>query len=245
MKNALGLGFYFAAINGLVLLCVVTAVLSVNRGEYPTAVVVAGIALAFAGIESALIITLTGKVRPRVHVSDGETTIRPDVIVDRLLTWATVVGVGAIAVYAIFAPQGRVDLPLPYGSQRAWSIAAAILAVTGVANILALFKRGGNSFQRLDPRGFEFGQGLSTVRGEWDEIVDVAEHRSGKSPPLRASLFVKFGDGKVRTQAVDSYTPKGKALRRLFRYYWINPDKRDELADGRAVERLAEFETAP
>jgi hypothetical protein len=245
MKNALGLGFYFAAINGLVVLCAVTAVLLVNRDEYPTAAVVAGIALAFAGIELALIVTLSGKVKPRVHVSEGKTTIRPDVVVDRLLTWATVVGVCAIAVYAIFAPQGKIDLPLPYGSQRAWSIAAIVLTLTGVANILALFKRGGNSFQRLDPRGFELGQGLSTVRGEWDDVVEISQHRSGKSPPLRASLFVKFGDGKVRTQAVDSYTPKGKALRRLVRYYWINPDKRDELADGRATARLADFEAAP
>ena len=245
MKNALGLCFYFAAINGLVVLCAVTAVLSVDRGEYPTAVVVAGIALAFAGIESALIVTLTGKVKPRVHVSDGETTIRPDLVVDRLLTWATAVGVSAIAVYAIFAPQGRIDLPLPYGSQRAWSIAAIVLTLTGIANLVSLFKRGGNSFQRLDSRGFELGQGLSTVRGEWDDVVEISEHRSGKSPPLRGSLFVEFSDGKVRSQAVDSYTPKGKALRRLLRYYWINPGKRDELADGRAVGRLAEFETAP
>jgi hypothetical protein len=59
---------------------------------------------------------------------------------------------------------------------------------------------------------------------------------------VRGTLFDEFGDGRVRTQAIDSYTPKGEALRRLVRYYWINPDKRDELATGRTVERLNEFE---
>ncbi|MEU0494934.1 hypothetical protein [Mycobacterium sp. NPDC006124] len=241
MKNALGLAFYFIAVNGLIVLCAATAVLSMGRDELPTAVVAAGIGLAFSGIEAALLVTLAGKVSPRIQVSDGETTIRPDLVVDRCISWATVVGVGAVAVYAIFAPQGKIDLPLPYGSQGAWSLAAVVLTLTGTANIVALFKRGGNSFQRLDPHGFELGQGLTTIRGDWDDVVEIAEHRPGKPPPVRGSIFLRLADGRIRTQAVDSYTPRGRAMWKFVRFYWINPDKRDELSDGRAVARLNEI----
>jgi hypothetical protein len=124
-----------------------------------------------------------------------------------------------------------------------WSIAAIGVTLTGITNLWSLFKRGGNSIQRLSPRGFELSQGVSSVNGEWDDVVEMADRRPGKRPPIRATLVVTFSDGKVRTQAIDSYTPGGEALRRLVRYYWINPDRRDELTDGRAIERLAEYQS--
>ena len=80
------------------------------------------------------------------------------------------------------------------------------------------------------------------MRGDWDDVVDITDRRPGKAPPLRATLFVKFSDGKIRTQAIDSYTPGGQALRRLVRYYWINPERRDELAEDRSAARLVEFQ---
>ncbi len=243
MKKALGLAFYFVAVNGLALLSVAWAVISFGRGQYPTTVVVVGIALGFVGIESALVLTLTGKVRPRVEVGDGETVIRPDLVVDRLLWWATVAVVVAVAVYATFTLQDKIDIPLPYGSQRMWSVAAIGLTLTGFANLWSLLKRGGSSFQRLGQRDFELGQGVSSITGDWDDVVDIADRRPGKRPPVRATLFVKFSDGKVRTQVVDSYTPGGTALRRLVRYYWMNPDRRVELADGMAAERFSEFQS--
>lgn len=245
MKNFLVTAFAFLTINGLVILCLATAANSIGRGEYATVVVVLGIALAFAGVEAAVILVLRGRVEPRMKVGNRETTIRPDLMFDRLTLWATVIVVIAVAVYAICAPQGKIDLPLPYGSQRMWSIAASVLTVVGLANIWSLFKRGGNSFQRLNPRGFELGQGVSSVRGEWDDVIEITDRRPGKSPPLRSTLFVEFRDGKIWAQAVDSYTPGGEALRRLVRYYWINTDKREELANGSACERLREFEDKP
>jgi len=31
-------------------------------------------------------------------------------------------------------------------------------------------------------------------------------------------------------------------MRRFVRYYWLNSNHRDELTDGRAIERIFEFE---
>ncbi len=242
MKKFLVGSFFFAAVSGLVVTCLVTAVVSLGRGEYPTATVVVGIALGFAGVEAAVILVLCGKVKPRIEVSDRATTIRPDLIADRLLLWATVAAFVGVATYAIFAPQGRIDLPLPYGSQRMWTITAIGITLTGIANLWILFRRGGNSFQRLTPIGFELGQGVSSFRGDWDDVVDIADRRPGKSPPVRATIVVKLKDGRTRTQAIDSYTPGGEAMRRFIRYYWINPDRRDELTDGRAIQRLADYQ---
>lgn len=242
VKNFLVLAFYFAAVNAFAVLCLVWAVISLGRGEYLTVVVVLGLALAFVGLEASLVLVIRGRVSPRAEFGDQGTTIRPDRAVDGLLQWATVAAVAAMATYAIFTPQGRIDIPLPYGNQRMFTIVAIGVALTGIVNLWQMFKRGGLSFQRLTADGFELGQGVSSVHGEWDAVADIADRRPGKPPPLRATLFVKFRDGRTRTQAIDSYTPGGDALRRLVRYYWVNPDQRDELTDGRAIERLAKLE---
>jgi hypothetical protein len=242
VRNFLVLAFYFAMVNGIALLCIVWAVISLGRGEYLTIIVVVGFAFAFVGLEASLVLVLRGKVRPRVEFDDEGTTIRPDRAADGFLKWGTVAVAISVATYAIFAPQGRIDIPLPYGNHRMWDIVAIGLTLTGIVNLWQTFRRGGLSFQRLNARGFELGQGVSSVRGEWDDVTDIADHRPRKSSPLRATLFVTFRDGRTRTQAIDQYTPNGEALRRLVRYYWLNPDHRDELSDGRAIERLSEFE---
>jgi hypothetical protein len=244
VKNFLLLAFYFLLVNGLTVLSAAWAVISLGRGEYPTAVVVVTFALAFVGLETALLLVMRGKVRPRAEFDKQGTMVRPDRAVDRLLQWATVAVVIAMATYAIFTPLGRIDIPLPYG-KRMFLILAIGAAFTGIANLWTLFKRGGVGFLRLDPHGLELGQGISSVDGVWDDTTDIADRRPDKSPPFRATLFVVFHDGRTRTVAIDSYTPRGEALRRFVRFYWLNPDHRGELTDGRAVERLADFEAGP
>jgi hypothetical protein len=242
VKNFLVLAFYFAVVNGIALLCIVWAVISLVRGEYLTIVVVLGFALAFVGLEASLVLVLRGKVRPRVEFDDEGTTIRPDRAADGFLRWATVAMAIAVATYAIFAPQGRIDIPLPYGNQRMWDVVAIGLTLAGIVNLWRTFKRGGVSFVRLTPSGFEMSQGSSSMDGLWDDVVAITDRRLDRSPPFRAMIFVKFRDDRVRTLVVDSYTPGGDVMRRFLRYYWLNSDHRAELADGRAIERLSEFE---
>jgi hypothetical protein len=240
VKNFLLLTFYFLVVNGLVLLCVVWACICLARGEFLTLVVVLAFAFAFVGLECSLLLVMRGKVKPRAEFVGRATTIRPDKTVDGLLMWATIAAVIAVTTYAIFTPLGMIDIPLPYG-KRMFLVLAIGAALTGIANVWRLFKRGGNSFLTLDPLSLELGQGVSSVDGAWDDIADIADRRPGKSPPFRATLFVVFHDGRTRTVAIDSYTPKGTALRRFVRFYWLNSDHREELTDGRAIDRLAEF----
>ena len=245
MKNLLVLVFYFAAVNGIALLCIVWAVISLGHGEYLTIVVVLGFAAGFFGLEASLVLVMRGKVTPRAKFDIEGTVIRPDRAADGLLKWGTVAMAIAVATYAIFAPQGEIDIPLPYGSQRMWNIVAIGLTLTGIVTLWRTFKRGGVSFVRLTPRGFEMSQGSSSMDGAWDDVVAITDRRPGKSRPLRALIFVKFRDDRVRTLAVDSYTPGGEAMRRFVRYYWLNSNHRDELTDRRAIDRLSEFEVEP
>jgi hypothetical protein len=242
VKNFLVLVFYFAVVNGIAVLCIVWAVIALGRGEYLTIVVVLGFASGFVGLEASLVLVMRAKVTPRVELDDEGTMIRPDRAADGFLKWGTVPVAIAVATYAIFAPQGEIDIPLPYGNQRMWNIVAIGLTLAGVVSLWRTFKRGGVSFVRLTPSGFEMSQGSSSMDGLWGDVVAITDRRPEKSPPLRAMIFVKFRDDRVRTLVVDSYTPGGDAMRRFVRYYWLNSNHRDELTDRRAIERLSEFE---
>ncbi len=238
MKKFLLLVVYFGVIGALAALSLWWALVTVGRGEYLTAGVVLGFGVSFVGIAAALVLILAGKVSPRIEFDADGTTIRCDRLVDGLNVWSTVAVWVAMATYAIFALQHELDIPPPPGSHRNFPVIALVLSLLAIPQLWKMFKRGGLSFLRMTPNGFELGQGVSSVHGEWDDVVDMADRRAGKARPLRATMFVKFRDGRTRSQAIDSYTPRGEAMRRLVRYYWINEDQRAELTDGRAIARL-------
>ncbi|MGV0794345.1 hypothetical protein [Mycolicibacterium sp. XJ1819] len=49
-----------------------------------------------------------------------------------------------------------------------------------------------------------------------------------------------MSDEDVLTMPAASFTSEERRLRELVRFYWQNPDHRDELTDGQALKRLAE-----
>jgi hypothetical protein len=243
VKKVVVVVFFFGLLGGLALLCVVWAVVSFGRGEYPTCVAVSALSAAFFGLAAAVARILSGRVAARTIFNDEGTLIRPDRVVDGLFQFMSIGTFIASVTYAIFAPQGKIDIALPPGNHQIFLIIAIGGAISGVPSLWRMFKRGGFGYIRLAPSDFELAQGLSSARGEWDDITDISDRRRGKSVPIRATLFVVNKARQTRAVAIDSYTPGGVALRQLVRYYWINPDRRGELIDGRAIERLDEFGT--
>jgi hypothetical protein len=241
VKNFLALAFYFVVLDGLAISCIVWAVISFGRDEYLTVVVVLGIAVMCIGLTSSLVLVMCRKVSPRAELRDQGISIRPDRVVDDLIKVGIVGGYIATALYAIFTPLGKIDIPQPPGNHQYVVVVAAGGAIWGIFDLWRTFKRGGVSFVRLTPTGFEMSQGSSSMNGVWDDVSAITDRRPEKSPPFRAMIFVKFRDDRIRSLVVDSYTPGGDAMRQLVRYYWLNADKRDELTNGRAIERLAEF----
>jgi hypothetical protein len=241
VKNFLVIAFFFSVLDGLAIVSIWWAIVSFAHGEYLTVVVVTGFAFAFLCLIASLVLIMRQKVSPSADVGDHGTTIRPDRVVGGLVMWGTAGAYLALATFAILAPLGKIAIPLPPGNRQYIIIVAVSGTIWGIVDVWRTFKRGGVSFVKLNTAGFDMSQGSSSVRGDWDDVVAVTDRRPGKPAPLRAMIFVKFRDERIRSLVVDSYTPGGEAMRRLVRYYWTNPDKRDELTDGAAIERLAEF----
>jgi hypothetical protein len=85
--------------------------------------------------------------------------------------------------------------------------------------------------------GLELGNTVSTVEGSWDEVTEVAD-RPQKARQSSGTTYITNADGVTRILPSDWYTPGGHALRELVRFYWKHPEDREELADGRALQRL-------
>jgi hypothetical protein len=241
VKKFLVVAFFFSVLDGLAIVAIWWAIVSFAHGEYLTVVVVTGFAFAFLCLTASLVLVMRQKVRPVANVSDHGTTIRPDRIVGGLVKWGTVGAYLALATFAVFAPMGKIDIPLPPGNRQYIIIVAFAGAIWGIVDVWRTFKRGGVSFIMLDTGGFDMSQGSSSMNGSWDDVVAVTDRRPGRPSPFRAMIFVKFRDERIRSLVVDSYTPGGDAMRRLVHYYWKNSDSRDELTDGRAIARLAEL----
>jgi hypothetical protein len=78
---------------------------------------------------------------------------------------------------------------------------------------------------------------LSNDIVEWDDIVRLADHSKAKKTRKAAVLTLRDGNEKI-IDGLDFYVPKGALLYWMIRHYWLNPDERAELVDGRALERL-------
>jgi hypothetical protein len=65
----------------------------------------------------------------------------------------------------------------------------------------------------------------------------VAENPAQQTSTPAAIVFV-MSDETAPTISAGAMTPDGIAVRELVRFYWQHADHRDELTDGRALERL-------
>ena len=83
----------------------------------------------------------------------------------------------------------------------------------------------------------EIGNTVSSAERSWDEVTDVAD-RPQKARQPTGTTYITTADGRTRILPSDWYTPGGRELRELVRFYWQHPEHREELTDGRAAERL-------
>jgi hypothetical protein len=85
--------------------------------------------------------------------------------------------------------------------------------------------------------GLEFGNTVSSAERSWDEIAQIADRAQQARHPS-GTTYITTADGRTRILPSDWYTPGGHALREFVRFYWKHPDDREELTDGRALQRL-------
>lgn len=242
MKSFLVAFFGIIFAGGFGILCAVWAVVTAGRGEYLTTIVVLGFAGFCFGLVVPFIIVRSGKVTARAEVDATGTTIRPDGRVEVLtLVWGLVTVI-AMGLFAALFPLGKLDIPVPHTMRYYLPFMSAAGAVMGVPTLWRIFGRGDRNCLRLTLNGFEFPKGLGPRSGEWSEVKDITDRVPGQPAPAYSAVVMVMFDGQTPTLAAGSFTPEGKALRELMRFYWQHPEHRGELTNGRALQRLSNEE---
>ncbi|MGV0788375.1 hypothetical protein ABQF33_15820 [Mycolicibacterium sp. XJ2] len=215
-------------------------IICIGRGDFLTAVVSLGFAMFCLGLIVPFAKVVPGNLAPSGEFDDEGTTIRPDRGVDIPLQISLIGQTVACGLFAILGPLGMVDIPVPEQMRLYIPFASAVAAIMGAPILWRTLRRGSLHYLRLTPNGFTFVQGSRPQNGDWAQVVDVTDASPKQSAPTPNSIVVVMSDEDVLTLSAASFAPEGRALRELVRFYWQNPNCRDELTDGQALKRLAE-----
>lgn len=238
MKTAIAKAFLLFLFAPFGVFCLVWTAVFLGRAELPSAVVSFGFAMFTLGFVALLILTARHAVKPRTASDRGGLLIRPDLRVDAALIGATVGGLVAMLTYAICAPLDQITISVPRNGERYYVAACAIAVVVGSFSVRQIVLRRGTNYVRLTEDGLEMGNTMTSVTRSWSEVDDVSDRpQNGRSGT--GTTYVKTSDGQVRDIPSDWYTPNGRVLRELIRFYWQHPEARGELSDTRAVSRLS------
>ncbi|MCT7657688.1 hypothetical protein [Mycobacterium deserti] len=244
MKTSVATAFLCIVFGPFGAFCVAWAFIFVERTEFLSAVVAFGFALFTLGLVVMLATVAMRKVTPRVTRDQGGVTVRPDRKVDGYQVASTLGAFVSMAIYAIFAPLDMIDIAVPRGNERYLVIVCAAAVLLGLFSLRQIIRRRGTSYLRMTTDGIEVGNTLTSVERSWDDVADIAD-RPPKARHRTGTTYITTADGRTRVLPSDWYTPGGHALRESLCFYWRHPEHREELADGRAVERLdAQFRDA-
>jgi hypothetical protein len=237
MRSPVAIAFLCIVFGPFGVFCGAWAFIFVARAEYLSAVVALGFAVFTLGLVAMMLIVASRKVTPRVTRDEAGVMVRPDQKVDALLMASSFGGFLAMAIYAVFTPLDMLDISVPRNDERYFVFVCAAGALVGVFSVRQMIMRRGTSYLRLTVDGIETGNTVTSAERSWDEVTDVTDMpRNGRKPT--GATYITTADGGTRVLPSDWYTPGGQALREFVRLYWRYPGHREELADGRAVERL-------
>lgn len=213
------------------------AVRAALRGNYLTTIGLGG----FVGFPllaaAALGLVACGLTSLRAGYDHSGTTLRADKVFEWSMYAGMVAAIVGGTVLAVFLPRGAIDLDV----SRGWQLFAPILLVPAVVisvrGLFSAYKRGGVGYVRLTPAGLDIANIFSNDIIEWDDVVAITDHSEEKKTRKAIVLGLKDGSEKI-LDGTDFYVPRGVGLYWMVRHYWLYPDDRTELVDGRALERL-------
>lgn len=208
------------------------------RNDYLTAVITGGLATVALTITLASALPLLGRVSVHAKCDSTGTTFRPDAAIVGLFALSFMVAIPSGLLYIIFVPRGSVGIPMSRGAQVFSPFLIAVIVLSAVAGLIALIVRGGAGYVRMAPNGFEIANILFTYRGSWTDVAEVTDEVPGNDALFPVVIRVRSGPPRI-IQGAQMYTPRGRALYWMVRHYWLHPESREELTDGRAVERLS------
>lgn len=221
------------------------SVVALSRAEYATAFVAVGYSAAFLCLMSAIAITKLGWVHARPVTDKNGTVVPIDRVVSALYIATAILIIPCGIAALVFGFMGKLDLPVSGDRSQAFlALLVGFAVIGGISMVGALFARGGLGHVYLMPSGFEISELRRTGEGLWDDVTDVSDETSDRRAAQPIELVMKDGSTHVINGAA-TYTPHGAVLYWMVRY-WLHPEDRAELTDGRAVERLRneDFDTA-
>ena len=236
----LRLAFVFAILIGGAGFTIVWAVIWFFRGSYLTAALCLGASLLLFSLLFHLGYPVSGAAHPRVDYGPEGTEIRPQRYADLIFSVGLLLGVLSASAFLVFAQFDMVDF-IPSGTNRLIMPAGCIFYVIyGVPVLYRTYKHQDGKHLRLDPHGFEVwdSQWNSFARGTWDDVEQILDHPlKGKVSFTEVIVFV-LPNGRSAKLGSSTITANSHALREWVRFYWQHPECRDELTDGRALQRL-------
>ncbi|GAA1480978.1 hypothetical protein GCM10009624_14180 [Gordonia sinesedis] len=176
-------------------------------------------------------------VTPRGTVERASRVVlRPDRIGDGTLRAGMLLGAGGGLLFVILAPAGDLDISLTAGQRTFLPIGVgAVLLMIGYTEVHR--RRNGEPRVEMSPHGVVLVDSWSCSDFPWGEMVRIDDRtRSGTSQNGHPIVIATSDRTHVFNDAL-SYTPGGAALYWMLRHYWLHPDHRDELTDGRALRR--------
>lgn len=212
----------------------------VSHHHYPMALVALGLASFLLCLGIALTLMLFGLVGRQAHCDGRGTTFEPDAVQSGLNRCLFICVALTSALVVLLVVTGRLPMPTDSHDQRSVSkaIGGAIFMLLFSLALAPRWLSPGSTlgYLRLSPRGIAFSTGGRATEIDWDELVDVTDEAKARYRIVDVANFHTEG-GSAGWIPARSYSADPEALNAVVRYYWRHPDRRTELADGRAAHR--------
>ncbi|HET6735449.1 PH domain-containing protein [Mycobacterium sp.] len=219
-------------------------VIALQRGSALAALTAGGMTVTFSGFLATLAITWYAAPTHYAGSGDSGTTVRINPFI--LWCWGVTLVGAAIgsACYLALILRGLDELPLTTPGRatvtRYLMITLLVLSVTG---LVAMLRRRGRAYLRIGPDEVEHADIFRTRTARWDDIVDISDKADRRT--RNPVVFVLKDAKPIIVPNADRYETNFGALYWMVRHYWKHPENRDELSDGRALERLCNEQFAP
>ena len=210
---------------------------SIARGLAPAAVTAGGLAILTVGFVIAIASTFVLPATQFAGWNPSGTVVRIHPVIAWSYGIALLGGAIGAACFLFFVSRGLVDMPYatPGGGRvnRYLMIALLVLSITGLAALLRSREPG---YLRVGVDGVEHADMFRTRTVRWEDVVDVIDKADKRA--RNPVVFVMKNAGQVVIPNADRFGSSGPALFWMVRHYWQHPEARDELQDGRALDRL-------
>lgn len=187
----------------------------------------------------AVIVQLTSAGKLRAHYDETGTTFGPPPAALWLIVMCVGLGLGS-ALYLLYGAQVRDDLPALSSRDSGRLITLLVVSVIATAVMLWNMTKGKPALT-LSPQRIDYGfPGDGRFSIAWDDIVAITGLHPAKRKPPRPIIFDCADGSRAVVTNASTWVPGGTSLYWLCHYYWRHPAARGELANGLALDRLAD-----